>query len=153
MSPPPSAPRKMLPIFKGAVGTYVGPLTQVLTAKQALKNISCYYSCCWGFPGGTSDKEPVCQYRRHKTQGSIPRSGRSPVGGHDNPLQNSCLENPMDRSARWATVHRVAKNQTRLKQFGMHTCMHPCCYSYTSGILLLLLLLSRFSHVRLCATP
>ena len=44
--------------------------------------------------------------------GSIPGSGRSPGGGHDNPLQYSCLENPMDRGAWWATVHGVAKNQT-----------------------------------------
>ena len=89
--------RKMLPIFKSAVGMYAGPLTQVLIAKQALKNLSCYYSCCWGFPGGTSGKDPVCRCRRHKTQGSIPGPGRSPVGGHGNPLQYSRLENPMDR--------------------------------------------------------
>ena len=47
--------------------------------------------------------------------GSIPGSGRSPGGGHGNPLQFSCLENPMDRGAWQATVHRVAKSQTRLK--------------------------------------
>ena len=38
--------------------------------------------------------------------------GRSPGGGHGNPLQYSCLENPMDRGAWWAIVHRVAKSQT-----------------------------------------
>ena len=53
--------------------------------------------------------------------GSIPESRRSPGGGHGNPLQNSCLENPMDRGARWATVHRVAKSLTLLKRLGMHT--------------------------------
>ena len=37
--------------------------------------------------------------------GSIPGSGRSPGGGNSNPLQYSCLENPMDRGAWWATVH------------------------------------------------
>ena len=41
--------------------------------------------------------------------------GRSPGGGRDNPLQYSCLENPMDRGAWQATVHGVAKTQTRLK--------------------------------------
>ena len=41
--------------------------------------------------------------------GSIPGSGRSPRGGHDNPLQYSCLENPMDREAWRATIHGVAK--------------------------------------------
>ena len=44
--------------------------------------------------------------------GSIPRSGRSPGGGHGNPPQYSCLENPMDRGAWQATVHRVVKSQT-----------------------------------------
>ena len=46
--------------------------------------------------------------------GSIPRLGRSPGGGHGNPLKYSCLENPMDRRAWWATVHGVAKSQTGL---------------------------------------
>ena len=48
--------------------------------------------------------------------GSIPGLGRSPGGGHGNPLQCSCLENPMDRETWWATVHGVAKNRTRLKR-------------------------------------
>ena len=43
---------------------------------------------------------------------SIPGSGRSPGKGHGNPLQYSCLENPKDRGAWWATVHRVAKSWT-----------------------------------------
>jgi len=52
--------------------------------------------------------------------GSIPGLGRSPGGGHGNPLQYSCLENPMDRGAWRATVHRVAKGQTQLKQLNTH---------------------------------
>ena len=51
-----------------------------------------------------------------RDSGSIPRLGRSPGGGHGSPLQHSCLENPMDRGAWWATVHRVRKSWTRLKQ-------------------------------------
>ena len=46
--------------------------------------------------------------------GSNPRSGRSPGGGHGNPLQYSCLENPMDRGAWWATVHGDVESQTLL---------------------------------------
>ena len=46
--------------------------------------------------------------------GSVPGSGRSPGGGHGYPLQYSCLENPMDRGAWRATVHKVTKSQTRL---------------------------------------
>ena len=44
--------------------------------------------------------------------GSIPGSGSSPGEGHGNPLQYSCLENPIDGGARWATVHGVAKSRT-----------------------------------------
>ena len=47
--------------------------------------------------------------------GSVPGLGRSPGEGHGNPLQYSCLENPLDRGAWWATVHRVAQSQTQLK--------------------------------------
>ena len=47
--------------------------------------------------------------------GSIPLLGRSPGGGHGNPLQYSCPENPMDRGAWWATVHTVVKSWTQLK--------------------------------------
>ena len=47
--------------------------------------------------------------------GSVPRLGRSPGERNGNPLQYSCLENPMDRGAWQATVHRVAKSQTQLK--------------------------------------
>ena len=46
--------------------------------------------------------------------GSIPELGRCHGGGHGNPLRYSCLGNPMDRGAWWATVHRVAQSQTRL---------------------------------------
>jgi len=53
--------------------------------------------------------------------GLIPGLGRSPGVGHGNPLQYSCLENPMDRGAWWATVHRVAKSRTRLKQHNTET--------------------------------
>ena len=48
--------------------------------------------------------------------GSIPGWGRSLGGGHGNPLQYSCLGNPMDRRAWWAAVHGVAKSRTQLKQ-------------------------------------
>ena len=58
---------------------------------------------------------------RHKRHDSIPRSRRSPGGGHGNPLQYPCLENPMDRGAWRATVHGVTESQTRLS---MHTSHH-----------------------------
>ena len=52
--------------------------------------------------------------------GSIHGLGRSPGEGSGNPLQYSCLENPMDRGACWATVHGVAKSRTQLKQLSTH---------------------------------
>ena len=74
--------------------------------------------CC--VPGGGSSKEPTGRCRRRKRPSSVPGLGRPPGGGHGNPLQYSCLENPMDRGAWWATVHRVPKSQARLKQFTMN---------------------------------
>ena len=62
-----------------------------------------------GFPDGSVGKESPCSAR---DKGSTPRSRRSPGGGHGNPLQDSCLKNPMDGGAWQATVHGVAKNQT-----------------------------------------
>ena len=55
--------------------------------------------------------------------GLIPGSGRSPGGGHGNPLQYSCLGHPMDRQAWWATVHQVAKSWTQLSNLA---CMIMC---------------------------
>ena len=57
-------------------------------------------------------KNPLANAGDIKDAGSIPGLGRSPVGEHGNPLQYSCLENPMDRGAWRATVHRVAQNLT-----------------------------------------
>ena len=60
-------------------------------------------------------KNPPANAGDLRDEGSIPGSGRSPGGGLGNPLQHSCLENPMDRGAWWATVCGVTKRQTRLK--------------------------------------
>ena len=62
--------------------------------------------------------------------GWIPGSGRSPRGGHGNPLQYSCLENPMDRGAWWAAVHGVAQSRTRLKQLStqVQVGVGPLCF-------------------------
>ena len=64
-----------------------------------------------GFPGGSAGKESACNEGDH---GSVAGSGRSPGGGHGNPLQYSCLENPMDRGPWRAAVHGVTKSQTCL---------------------------------------
>ena len=62
-----------------------------------------------GFPGGTAVKNLPAKAGDIRDMGSIPGSGRSSGGGHGNPLQYSCLENPMDREAWRAIAHRVAK--------------------------------------------
>ena len=71
-----------------------------------------------GFPGGSSYKESACNAGDAV---SITGPGRSPEGGNGNPLEYSCLENPMDREAWQATVYMVKKNQTQLKWLSTHT--------------------------------
>ena len=69
----------------------------------------CAQGCKWGFPGVSVVKNLPASAG---DTGPIPGSGRSPGGGRGNPLQCSCLENPMDRGARRATVHGVAESDT-----------------------------------------
>ena len=64
-----------------------------------------------GFSSGSDGKESACNT---EDPGSTPGSGRSPGEGNGNPLQNSCLENPMNREAWQATVHGVTNSQTQL---------------------------------------
>ena len=66
------------------------------------------------FPGRSVAKNPPTNRGYAEDSGSIPGSGRSPGGGNGNPLQYSCLENPMDRGAWQARVDGFAKSQTRL---------------------------------------
>ena len=72
----------------------------------------CAAGVVWrGFPGALWERTRL-QCRR---RGLDPWVGKIPGGGNGNPLLYSCLENPMDRGAWWATVHGVTKSQTRLK--------------------------------------
>ena len=64
-------------------------------------------------PANTGDKKT-------RNAGSIPGSGRSPRGGHGNPVRYSCLENPMDRGIWRVTVHRVTQSQTQRKLLSLH---------------------------------
>ena len=57
--------------------------------------------------------------------GRLPGLGRSPGEGKGNPLQYSCLRNPMDRGARWSTFHRVSKSQTQLSTHAWHQAWSP----------------------------
>ena len=69
----------------------------------------------WGFPDGKKNLPANAG-----DMGSIPGSGRSPGEGHGNPLQYSCLGNPMDRGALWATVHGIAKELDMTEQLDQH---------------------------------
>ena len=78
-----------------------------------------------GFPSGSEVKVLACNGR---DLGSIPGLGRSPGEGNGNPLQYSCLENPMDGGAWWPTVHGVAKSRTRLRELTF-----PFTFRHESG--------------------
>ena len=81
----------------------------------SVENKSKTVTAFWqGFPGGSEVKASACN---EGDLGLIPGSGRSPGEGNGNPLQYSCLENPMDGGTWWATVHWVAKSWTRLSDF------------------------------------
>ena len=75
---------------------------------------------CICFPGGSEGKASACDV---EDPCSISGLGRSPGEGNGNSLQYSCLENLMDRGAWWATVHGVAKSQTRLTDY-THICVY-----------------------------
>ena len=62
-----------------------------------------------GFPGGSVVKSPPANVGAAEDTGSIPGSGRSPREGNGNPLQYSCLGNPMHRGTTWATAHGVTR--------------------------------------------
>ena len=70
-----------------------------------------------------SSKESACNAGDTEDVGLTPGSGRSSGGGHGNPLQYSCLENPVDRGTWQATVHRVTKSWTGLKQLNTYAWM------------------------------
>ena len=86
-----------------------------------------------GFLEGTSGKELLPTNAGDiRDVGSIPWSGRSPEGGHGNPLQYSCLENSMDRGAWWVIAHRVTKSWSQLKW--RHTYTHTHTHTHTRNI-------------------
>ena len=70
-----------------------------------------------GFSGGSVVENPAANAEDTGEMGSIPRLGRSTGVVNDNPLQYSCLENSMDRSLWWATVHRLTKRRTCLSEW------------------------------------
>ena len=79
-----------------------------------------------GFPGSSEVKASACNVGE---LGSIPGLERSPGEGNGNPVQYSCLENPMDRGAWWAILHGVAENQTRLSDCTVYFYVYSMYFS------------------------
>ena len=111
---------------------------------QKTKNGYHMIQSCVGFPGGAVVKNLAANARDTRDIGLIPGSGRSPGEGNGNPLQYSCLENPTDRGAWWATVCRAARSWTRLSE---HT------HIRFVGIELFISSVQSLSRVRFFATP
>ena len=98
----------------------------------------CYWAELWWCLQGTSESNSHCLAKppggsvvKNSPANAgdarlIPGLGRSPGGGNGNPLQYSCLANPMDRGAWWAIVHRVAKS--RLQRMQPHSAAGPCSF-------------------------
>ena len=87
--------------------------TQVNARKKRVEEL--LQSLCWelapgpGFPGGKMVKNPPANAGEARDASLTPGLGRPPGAGNGNPLHYSCMENPMDRGAWWATAHEVTK--------------------------------------------
>ena len=104
----------LIPLIYTGTGCWIG--TQWLSSiSSSLAYIS------MGFPGSSVVKNLPPLQELQETQFQSPGQEDPPGEGHGNPLQYSCLENPMDKGAWWATVHGVAKSRTWLKRLSMHT--------------------------------
>ena len=146
--------------FLTSLELYVEIMRSVFSFFSLCKLLTLYwstedYQCCGGFRWTAKGLRQVCIHSwaalvvKHPpgtAGGVIPGSGRSPGGGHGNPLQGSCLENPVNRGSWWATVHSVTKNWTGLKRLSSSSILPetplPCrlpqnwaefCVLYTVG--------------------
>ena len=97
-----------------------------------------------GFPSGSVMKNTPANAGDTRNASLIPGWGRSPGEGNGNPLQYSCLANPMDRGAWQATVHRVAKNWTWLHDSTHRTYTHTHTHTHTHTVLVFILYQSLF---------
>ena len=101
-------------------------VSQTGSAEMHFRDITCPDHT--GFPGDSDSKQSACSVG---DPGSIPGSGRPPGGEHGNPLQDSCLENPMYRGVWRATVYGVRKSWTRLKRLSMFAHRQQCSLNIT----------------------
>ena len=119
--PPSPSPQRLFLLFQGgpqAVGISLGLRNKFAHVFWLLTDLSMRINPTkhiGGLPGWLSGKESACNSRDAGGTGLIPGLVRSPREGHDNPLQYSCLENPMDRATWQATVLRVTNSCRQLK--------------------------------------
>ena len=106
-----------------SAGPYIYIFAHTSVVHIYIHTYICTYVYAWASQVAQLVKNPPASVGDARDVGSILGSGRSPGGGNGNPLQYSCLENPMGRGAWRATVHRVAKIQIRLKQLSTHACL------------------------------
>ena len=107
---------------KGSLSTRVGSLFFLQRIFPTQESIWDRLHCRWILYQLSYQGSPVVKNLPANSGdlGLIPGLGRSPAGQHGNPLQYSCLENPMDRGDWWATVHRAANSRTGLKRLSTH---------------------------------
>ena len=113
--------------------------TCIISWNSTSRKYLAYRCCFWASQMVLVVKNSPANAGDRKDVGSIPGLGRSPGGGHGNPLQYSCLENPMDRGAWKATVHSVAECRTQLKWLHACTCAHT--HTHTHRLLLHIVLI------------
>ena len=110
--PPISIGQNMVCTGRGTTCSFKCPLGNLIVRPPWIRGNYIIQIAFRSFPGGSDHIESTTCNVGYL--GWISGSGRSPGEGHGNPLQCSCLENPMDRGAWWATVHGVEKSRTRL---------------------------------------
>ena len=129
-------------VFIWVLGKWMQPLCEI--------SLNCVQFPLWVLARG---KESACNAGDADL---IPGSGRSPGRGNGNPLQYSCLENPIDKGAWQATVHGVTNCWTRLKQLSIHTVSNIIsCFQFFKGYISNLNLLEKwrfFFNVPVCTS-
>ena len=107
--------------------------TQVGQSATSPEGVCTAFLTLGALPWWFSGKESACKAGGTR---SIPGSGRSPGEGSGNPLQYSCLENPMDRETWQATVHGIAKSRTRLRENTFLVLVNfPLCECFLYGMM------------------
>ena len=101
-------------------------LLRLNSPSSLLRTFKSLFGCISVFPRASQvaivEKNPSANARDVRDAGLIPGLGRSPGGGHENPLRILAWRISMKRGAWWATVHGVAKSRTQLKRLSTHTC-------------------------------